>query len=145
MHQNVGMSDCCLSGKVHQGQPAGREDEIGGLATYISEPENHSKAKSIIFITDSQFPLLSVSPSVHVCLAMLIHTTNLQSSDTDSPTSASLPTNMPKRASTHTCPTSIKATPCHCPFCKTSSLLLRSKKHSAWSTRPRMPPLCLPL
>lgn len=54
MSQNVGMSDCCLSGKVHQGQPAGREDEIGGLATYISEPGNGSKAKSIIFITDSR-------------------------------------------------------------------------------------------
>lgn len=53
MSQNVGMSSCCLSGKVHQGQPAGREDQIGGLSTYISEPENHSKAKSIIFISDS--------------------------------------------------------------------------------------------
>lgn len=52
MSQNVGMSSCCLSGKVHQGQPAGREDEIGGLSTYISEPENHSTAKSIIFICD---------------------------------------------------------------------------------------------
>ena len=53
MSHDVGMSSCCLSGKVHQGQPAGREDEIGGLSTYISEPENHSKSKSIIFITDS--------------------------------------------------------------------------------------------
>lgn len=57
------MSDCCLSGKVHHGQPAGREDEIGGIATYISEPQNQSKAKSIIFITDSGFlPLLLIHP-----------------------------------------------------------------------------------
>lgn len=58
MSQNVGMSNCCLSGKVHQGQPAGREDEIGGLSTYISEPENHSNAQSIIFISDSVLPRL---------------------------------------------------------------------------------------
>ena len=62
MSQNVGMSSCCLSGKVHEGQPAGREDEIGGLSTYVSEPENHSKAKSIIFISDSRLPhLISMS------------------------------------------------------------------------------------
>ena len=52
MSQNVGMSSCCFSGKVHQGQPTGREDEIGGLSTYVSEPQNGSKEKTIIFITD---------------------------------------------------------------------------------------------
>ena len=75
--QNVGMSNCCLSGKVHQGQPAGREDEIGGLSTYISEPENHSKAKSIIFITDSAFaPCAAHLPPIILSLALLIHTPN---------------------------------------------------------------------
>lgn len=68
------MSNCCLSGKVHQGQPAGREDEIGGLSTYISEPENHSKAKSIIFITDSAFaPCAAHLPPIILSLALLIH------------------------------------------------------------------------
>lgn len=74
MSQKVGMSNCCLSGKVHQGQPAGREDEIGGLSTYISEPENHSKAKSIIFICDSELLYLPFIPySILRCLALLIH------------------------------------------------------------------------
>lgn len=63
------MSNCCLSGKVHEGQPAGREDEIGGLSTYISEPENNSKAKTIIFITDSRLPNTpSIFPPSSSCL-----------------------------------------------------------------------------
>ncbi|KAI9671519.1 MAG: hypothetical protein M1817_003571 [Caeruleum heppii] len=52
MSESVGMSSCCLSGKVHQGTAAGREETIGGVPTYVSEPENKSKAKTIIFITD---------------------------------------------------------------------------------------------
>ena len=72
--QNVGMSSCCLSGQVHQGQPSGREDEIGGLSTYISEPEDHSKAKSIIFITDSAFAPCAAAhlPLIILCLALLM-------------------------------------------------------------------------
>ncbi|KAL9612809.1 MAG: hypothetical protein Q9167_002592 [Letrouitia subvulpina] len=53
------MSACCLSGAVHDGKPTGREDTIGGLQTYISEPATGSKKKSIVFITDVfgwQFP-----------------------------------------------------------------------------------------
>lgn len=52
MSEGVGMSSCCLSGKVHQGTEAGREDTIGGLPTYISEPDNKSKAKTVIFLVD---------------------------------------------------------------------------------------------
>lgn len=48
------MSACCLSGKVHSGKPSGREDTIGGVHTYIAEPEGGSRAKSIVFITDSR-------------------------------------------------------------------------------------------
>lgn len=62
MSQNVGMSNCCLSGKVHQGQPVVREDEIGDLSTNISEPKNHSKAKLIVFICDSGLPHLPFNP-----------------------------------------------------------------------------------
>lgn len=47
------MSSCCLSGKVQQGQPKGNEEEIGGLPTYVSEPENGSNAKTVIFLVDS--------------------------------------------------------------------------------------------
>jgi len=52
MSNNVGMSSCCLSGHLHSGTPKGREDTIGGLDTYISEPEGGSTSKSLIFIVD---------------------------------------------------------------------------------------------
>jgi dienelactone hydrolase len=52
MSTQIGMSACCLSGSVHDGTPKGREDNLGGLDVYVSEPENKSTAKSIVFITD---------------------------------------------------------------------------------------------
>ncbi|MCJ1413671.1 hypothetical protein MMC19_007793 [Ptychographa xylographoides] len=52
MSTGVGVSSCCLSGKVHNGIPAGHVEEIGGLQTYVAAPESQSKAKSVIFITD---------------------------------------------------------------------------------------------
>ena len=54
MSTGVGMSACCLSGKVHTGKPTGRIDTLGGLQTYIAEPSGGSKAQSIVFITDSR-------------------------------------------------------------------------------------------
>lgn len=58
------MSACCLSGKVHEGKPTGRVDQIGGLQTYVSEPQGGSKTKTIVFISDSMAtaPLYSSSP-----------------------------------------------------------------------------------
>lgn len=56
MSTNVGMGECCLSGHINEGKPVGREDQIGGLPVYISEPKDGSKTKSLIFITDSEFP-----------------------------------------------------------------------------------------
>jgi len=52
MATGVGMSECCLSGKVQSGTPVGRVEEIAGLQTYVSEPENGSKAKTVIFLVD---------------------------------------------------------------------------------------------
>lgn len=52
MSTNTGMSSCCLSGSVHSGTPSGREDEIGGLSVYVSEPESKSTSQSIVFLTD---------------------------------------------------------------------------------------------
>ncbi|KAA6407447.1 MAG: dienelactone hydrolase family [Lasallia pustulata] len=52
MSTGVGMSSCCLSGKIHDGTPVGHVEEIGGLQTYVSEPESKSKAKTIIFLVD---------------------------------------------------------------------------------------------
>ena len=53
---HTGMSACCISGSVHEGNPKGREDTIGGLDCYISEPKDGSKNKSIIFLVDSTVP-----------------------------------------------------------------------------------------
>lgn len=54
MSTGVGMSSCCLSGKVHDGTPVGHVEDIGGLQSYVSEPESKSKAKTIIFLVDSK-------------------------------------------------------------------------------------------
>ena len=101
MSQNIGMSSCCLSGKVHEGKQAGREDQIGGLETYISEPQNGSKEKSIIFIVDS-----TLIPSIAFPIEM---TNGTQSLATNSPIFASWPMNTPKPASTPTSQTSTRA------------------------------------
>lgn len=53
MSTGVGMSSCCLSGKLQSGKPQGREETIGGVATYVSEPEGGSKAKTLVFLVDS--------------------------------------------------------------------------------------------
>jgi len=46
------MSECCLSGKVHEGTPTGRVETIDNLQTYVAAPKDGSKAKSIIFLVD---------------------------------------------------------------------------------------------
>ncbi|KAJ9645060.1 hypothetical protein H2199_003064 [Coniosporium tulheliwenetii] len=52
MSEGVGMSSCCLSGKVKSGRPQGTETDIAGLNTYIAEPKDGSKAKTVIFLVD---------------------------------------------------------------------------------------------
>lgn len=54
MSDGVGMSSCCLSGKVREGTPKGRIDTIGGLQCYIAEPEDKSTAKTVVFLVDSR-------------------------------------------------------------------------------------------
>ena len=52
MTTGVGVSDCCLSGKLNTSStPKGTEEQIGGLETYVSAPQDSSKSKAIIFIT----------------------------------------------------------------------------------------------
>lgn len=46
------MSECCLSGKVQQGTPTGTEKQIGGLPTYVAEPEGGNNGKIVIFLVD---------------------------------------------------------------------------------------------
>ncbi|CAK4014551.1 hypothetical protein DOTSEDRAFT_47898 [Lecanosticta acicola] len=48
----VGMSACCLSGKLAQGTPTGREEKVGGVDTYIAEPQGGSKSKTVVFLVD---------------------------------------------------------------------------------------------
>ncbi|KAI9665006.1 MAG: hypothetical protein M1821_006454 [Bathelium mastoideum] len=52
MATGIGMSDCCLSGKIAEGKPQGREEEIGGISTYVAQPESGSNTKTIVFLTD---------------------------------------------------------------------------------------------
>lgn len=49
----VGVSSCCLSGKVKEGQPKGRVEAIAGLQTYVAEPKDGSKKMTVIFLVDS--------------------------------------------------------------------------------------------
>jgi len=53
MSASVGMNSCCLSGKVQEGKPTGREEEINGMPTYVAAPENGDKTKTVIFLVDS--------------------------------------------------------------------------------------------
>ncbi|KAL8709717.1 MAG: hypothetical protein Q9225_007407 [Loekoesia sp. 1 TL-2023] len=53
MSENTGMSSCCLSGALHEGKPAGRVDTIGGLQTYVAEPKDGSKTKTVVIISDA--------------------------------------------------------------------------------------------
>ncbi|KAG9237600.1 dienelactone hydrolase family protein-like protein [Amylocarpus encephaloides] len=52
MSTGVGMSNCCLSGSVHDGTPTGKVETIDNLQTYIAAPKDGSKAKSIVFLVD---------------------------------------------------------------------------------------------
>ena len=158
------MSSCCLSGKVHDGQPVGHVETIGGLQTYVSAPEDGSKAKSVIFITDSKSKLSSnflyVGSAIHcvtmavftVCILHLLHHTPpnfqlspsnslpSQSSAGNSPMFASSPITTLPAASTVTYQTYSTTTRSRSLSCKTSSLRSKTKRSSLLPTRPKTPP-----
>ena len=53
MSTSVGMSSCCLSGKLHDhATPTGSVKTIGDLPTYVAEPSSKDHSKVIIFLTD---------------------------------------------------------------------------------------------
>lgn len=56
MSTGVGMSSCCLTGKVQEGTPKGHIETIAGLQTYVAEPKDGSKWKTVIFLVDSKLP-----------------------------------------------------------------------------------------
>ena len=55
----AGLSDCCVSGHLHSGQPKGQYGPLGdtGLDAYVTGSESN-KSKTIIFLTD-----ICMSPS----------------------------------------------------------------------------------
>jgi hypothetical protein len=59
-----GISECCVTGHLHEGGPTGAVTEIVGLKTYIAEPEGGSKDKSVIFISDIFGYQLPVPPQL---------------------------------------------------------------------------------
>jgi hypothetical protein len=52
------LSSCCVSGHVHAGTPQGTFQSIDGINTYVSKPENGSKAKTLVLLTDVFGPQL---------------------------------------------------------------------------------------
>ncbi|KAK0119137.1 hypothetical protein ONS95_007999 [Cadophora gregata] len=52
MSTGIGMSDCCLSGRIQSGEPKGSVEIIDNLKTYIAAPKDGSKAKTIVFLVD---------------------------------------------------------------------------------------------
>lgn len=74
MSSGVGVSECCLSGKIQQGTPTGSETQIGvfdytsinteamanhdhqgELNTYVAEPSDAADFKVVVFLVDSTF------------------------------------------------------------------------------------------
>ena len=45
----------CVSGTLHEGTPAGREETVHGRPTYITEPPNGAAAKGIVVIVPDAF------------------------------------------------------------------------------------------
>jgi hypothetical protein len=45
----------CVSGTLHEGTPAGREETIHGLPTYVTEPPNGVTPKGIVVIIPDAF------------------------------------------------------------------------------------------
>lgn len=103
MSTGVGVSSCCLSGKVQEGKPTGRVEEIAGLQTYVAEPENGSKAKTVIFLVDSMF-------LKHITHHDWLANAYLQSLAGNSSTPAFSRISMPRLASLHISQTYTRAT-----------------------------------
>lgn len=72
MSTGVGMNSCCLSGKVQNGTPKGRVEEIAGLQTYVAEPENGDKTKTVVFLVDSTS--FSCSSPIPTCACKVLTT-----------------------------------------------------------------------
>lgn len=104
MSTNTGMSACCLSGKIQEGTPTGREQTVSGLQTYVAEPKDNSRTKTIIILSDSQ----SI-PSLHP--PKLVTDAPAQSLDGNSQTRVFSQTNTLRQGTLSTCPTSTRVTP----------------------------------
>lgn len=57
------LSDCCISGHLHDGKPKGAVSVIEGMKCYIAAPESGNKDKAILFISDVFGYHLPVQPT----------------------------------------------------------------------------------
>lgn len=104
MSTNTGMSTCCLSGKIQEGTPTGREQTVSGLQTYVAEPKDNSRTKTIIILSDSQLDLSLHPPE-------LVTNAPTQSSDGNSQTPVFSQTSTLRQGILSICPTSTRVTP----------------------------------
>jgi len=56
------VSECCISGHLHDGTPKGAVSVVEGMKCYIATPESGNKDKAIFFITDFFGYALPVHP-----------------------------------------------------------------------------------
>lgn len=62
------VSQCCVSGSIHEGTPTGNFETVGGRRTYISKPKDGSKAKTAVFLAD----IFGVDLINTQCVSMLL-------------------------------------------------------------------------
>ncbi|GAA5820198.1 hypothetical protein JCM10212_004916 [Sporobolomyces blumeae] len=49
----MSLGSCCVQGFIHEGTPAGKIQEVGGVRTYVSLPQgDYDKTKALLFFTD---------------------------------------------------------------------------------------------
>ncbi|GAA5941196.1 protein AIM2 [Sporobolomyces koalae] len=49
----MSLGPCCAQGFIHEGEPSGSIQEVGGVRTYVSLPKgDYDKSKALLFFTD---------------------------------------------------------------------------------------------
>ncbi|GAA5895651.1 hypothetical protein JCM8208_005290 [Rhodotorula glutinis] len=49
----MSLGKCCISGFKHDGTPAGKIEQVGGVRTYVTVPQgDYDKEKALLFLTD---------------------------------------------------------------------------------------------
>ena len=50
--ERVPLRSCCISGHLHEGEPTGQDVLLGGVNTYIAEPDFDNPKRAVIIATD---------------------------------------------------------------------------------------------